>query len=100
VLLFAQGFCGLLFGLFISAILVEDESIIQAALGVLYILSMMNGVLWPIEAQPDWLKMFTRFFPLSMPCDTFRNILEKGTTARSIFNNYNFTNFLFNLIFL
>lgn len=39
----------------------------------------MSGIIWPIEAQPNWLRnSISRFLPLTYATDSFRAILEKG----------------------
>nr|QUF59475.1 ATP-binding cassette transporter Abch-like2 [Brachionus angularis] len=78
ILLFSQGFCGLSYGLSLASIFHGEETVIQVTLASFYPVLLMSGIIWPLEAQPDWLKNFvSQFLPLTYATDSFRAILEK-----------------------
>lgn len=65
-------------GLFLASLIHEEETVIQATLASFYPMLLMNGIIWPIEAQPVWLKFISQFLPLTYATEAFRSILEKG----------------------
>ncbi|KAL7037053.1 hypothetical protein ACKWTF_009054 [Chironomus riparius] len=68
-------------GLFIS-IYTNNIYIVNSA-GVMISLScgFLCGGIWPIEAQPDYLKYISFMLPTTIPSITIRNIIAKGFTV-------------------
>jgi len=57
----------------------DEETVIQATLASFYPILLMSGIIWPIEAQPIWLKDFlSKWLPLTFASDSFRAIIEKS----------------------
>ncbi len=116
-------------GLTIASLFYEEETVLQVSLASFYPVLLMSGkliylnysqrsylfkkfhkflkgVIWPIEAQPSWLKNYvSKYLPLSMASDSFRAILEKGWTItdsqvlKGFLSTYIWT-FIFSIIFL
>lgn len=99
ILTFSQGFCGLCYGrngllfieisniclisvsfigLFLASVIFDQETAIQATLASFYPFLLMSGIIWPIEAQPVWLKSISSYLPLTYASESFRAILEKS----------------------
>ena len=79
LLIYSQGFCGLCYGLCLASIIHCEETVIQVTLASFYPVLLLSGIIWPIEAQPMWLKTYvSQFSPLTYASDASRAILEKS----------------------
>ena len=65
-------------GLFLASVIFDQETAIQATLASFYPFLLMSGIIWPIEAQPVWLKSISSYLPLTYASESFRAILEKS----------------------
>jgi len=74
----SQGFCGIMFGLMISAIC---SDIIYAAMFTMvtfFVSIIIGGVFWPIQNMPTLLRLFSYVAPLTLPIQSMRCILFRG----------------------
>ena len=78
LLILLQGCTGMAFGLIISAICREENTAVMMLVGTFYINLILAGIIWPIEAMPRWLRMFSYIQPQTLPVEALRNILSRG----------------------
>ncbi|XP_055866899.1 ABC transporter G family member 20-like isoform X2 [Biomphalaria glabrata] len=77
-LIVLQGLNGMALGLLISACCETEIAAIQAALGIMYPFLLTSGIIWPIEAMPQWMKHISLILPLTYPTNAARAIMGKG----------------------
>ena len=73
-----QGACGMSYGLMISAICKEENSATMLALGSFYPNLLLSGTVWPVQAMPKFMKIFSYFLPQTIPIESMRYILSRG----------------------
>ncbi|KAK7080025.1 hypothetical protein SK128_016282 [Halocaridina rubra] len=73
-----QGFCGMTFGLMVSAVSNDENTAIMMALGIFYPLILLSGIVWPVEGMPDALRYISLVLPQTYACDAIRAILYRG----------------------
>lgn len=78
-------------GLCLASVIFDQETAMQATLASFYPILLLSGIIWPIEAQPDWLQKVSSFLPLTYGAESFRAILEKSNS--SYFRKNFFTTF-------
>ncbi|UJR30301.1 hypothetical protein I4U23_017838 [Adineta vaga] len=74
----AQGFCGMTFGLIISTIFTTEINTHQVTMAAFYPVLLLSGIIWPLEGQPIWLRMITKWLPITKAIEAMRGILLKG----------------------
>ncbi|XP_069115666.1 ABC transporter G family member 20-like isoform X2 [Argopecten irradians] len=84
ILVLLQGFCGMTLGIIISVLCEEESSAIQLALGSVYPMLLMSGIIWPIEAMPQWLRYISICLPMTYGADAMRAILSRGWTLTDL----------------
>ena len=72
------GLAGMLFGLTISAVVNREQEAIQVALGSLFPVLLLSGVLWPIESVPNGLRYVSYALPTTWGAATMRSVLNRG----------------------
>jgi len=73
-----QGFCGMTFGLVISTIFTTEINAHQVTMATFYPVLLLSGIVWPLEGQPIWLRMITKWLPMTKAIEAMRGILLKG----------------------
>ncbi|RWS06338.1 ABC transporter G family member 23-like protein [Dinothrombium tinctorium] len=73
-----QGLTGMSFGFLISALCNEEQPAIMFAVGSFYINLILSGILWPIEAMPMYLRIFSYVNPQTYAIKSFRSISTRG----------------------
>ncbi|KAK9308730.1 hypothetical protein QLX08_001347 [Tetragonisca angustula] len=71
--------CGMVYGFFISVSCSSHVVANYAALGSFYPLVLLCGLIWPIEGMPKALKWLSLTLPITIPGNTLREIMHKGT---------------------
>ena len=41
--------------------------------------SLTIGIVWPLEGQPGWMRLVTKWLPMTKAIEAMRGILLKGT---------------------
>jgi len=77
-LLMLLGFAGMCFGLFISIFCDSHTMANFMATGSFYPMIILCGILWPLEAMPEFLRYIAYFLPFTIPTISVRNVLNKG----------------------
>ncbi|XP_058467891.1 ABC transporter G family member 20 [Malaya genurostris] len=77
-LLMLLGFAGMLYGLLISIFCDAHSTANFMATGSFYPMIIMCGILWPLEAMPQYLQYLAYCFPFTIPSMAVRNVLSKG----------------------
>ncbi|XP_056011638.1 ABC transporter G family member 20-like [Ostrea edulis] len=80
LLVMGQGFCGMTLGVIFSAVCENESSAIQLALGSVYPMLLLSGIIWPIEAIPEWLRYISICLPQTYAAEAMRCILSRGWT--------------------
>ncbi|KAL3219528.1 hypothetical protein MRX96_030291 [Rhipicephalus microplus] len=73
-----QGCCGMVYGLVISSMCVEENSAIMLALGSFYPNLLLSGVVWPTQAMPYYMRYLSYGLPQTIPTESLRCILSRG----------------------
>ena len=77
-ILLAQCLTGLTHGMMISALCADFFMAAVLSNGVLLMMFIMSGVLWPVESLPRILRYFSLVQPTTLPTESLRWILSKG----------------------
>ncbi|KAF5273873.1 hypothetical protein FQA39_LY00988 [Lamprigera yunnana] len=72
------GFCGLCSGFTISSICSNYNTAIVLLCGISTPGFMISGIIWPLESINYYLKFVAFCFPITLPIESLRNILQKG----------------------
>ncbi|XP_064595500.1 ABC transporter G family member 23-like [Liolophura sinensis] len=78
LLVLLQGFCGMALGLVISAACDNENSATQLALGSMYPMLLLSGIIWPVEAIPHWLWYVSISLPMTYAGEAMRCVLSRG----------------------
>ncbi|KAK3590643.1 hypothetical protein CHS0354_013676 [Potamilus streckersoni] len=78
VLVLLQGFCGMALGMIFSSICDNESSAIQCALGSVYPMLLLSGIIWPVEAIPTWMRYISYSLPMTYAADALRCVLSRG----------------------
>lgn len=78
ILLMLQGFCGMSYGLALSAFSDDERQVLEMAVGTIFPSLLLSGILWPIEGMPKWVRLFTNFSPLTRTAEAMRSIASRG----------------------
>ncbi|KAH6922148.1 hypothetical protein HPB50_009897 [Hyalomma asiaticum] len=78
ILTLLQGCCGMVYGLVISSMCVEENSAIMLALGSFYPNLLLSGVVWPTQAMPYYMRYLSYGLPQTIPTESLRCILSRG----------------------
>ncbi|KAI2799937.1 hypothetical protein BLOT_012148 [Blomia tropicalis] len=73
-----QSFCGMCFGLMVSAISDTENTATMLSLGIFYPIMLLSGAVWPIEAMNDYLRYFSCILPATIPTSSMRSIMVRG----------------------
>lgn len=73
-----QGCCGMIYGLVISSMCVEENSAIMLALGSFYPNLLLSGVVWPTQGMPYYMRYLSYGLPQTIPTESLRCILSRG----------------------
>ncbi|XP_060081925.1 ABC transporter G family member 20-like [Ylistrum balloti] len=84
ILVLLQGFCVMTLGIIISVLCEEETSAIQLALGSVYPMLLLSGIIWPVEAMPHWLHYISICLPMTYGADAMRAILSRGWTLTDL----------------
>jgi ABC-type multidrug transport system permease subunit len=92
LLLLLQGYCGMSYGLAISAGADDETSVLQIAIGSVFPALLLSGIIWPLEGMPEWVRFLTNFSPLTHSAEAMRSISSRGQliyNKKKILNNFN-----------
>jgi len=78
ILLLLQGFCGMSYGLGISAISDNEVQVLELAIGTIFPSLLLSGIIWPVEGMPHWVRVLTNFSPLTQTAEALRSIASRG----------------------
>ncbi|KAK9873202.1 hypothetical protein WA026_021435 [Henosepilachna vigintioctopunctata] len=73
-----QGIVGMACGFWISVVSNNHSMANIVATGTFYPMILLCGVLWPLEGQPEFLRIFSKCLPFTIPTQAFRNVFMKG----------------------
>ncbi|XP_070203140.1 ABC transporter G family member 20-like [Littorina saxatilis] len=77
-LILLQGLCGMCLGIMISCCCEKETSAMQLSLGLVYPLLLTSGIIWPIQAVPEWLMYVSEALPLTIATDALRSVMGRG----------------------
>lgn len=78
LLLMSQNVAGIAYGMLLSAMFTKTHEAAVVAIGTVFFLFFLSGVLWPVEAIALWLRWFAYLQPCTIPNATLRAILSHG----------------------
>lgn len=78
LLLMSQNVAGVGYGMLLSAVFKKTHEAGVVAIGTIFFIFIISGVLWPVEAIGLWLRWFAYILPCTIPNDTLRSILSRG----------------------
>ena len=79
LLLMAQNVAGIAYGMLLSAIFTKTHEAAVVAIGTVFFLFFLSGVLWPVEAIGLWLRWFAYLQPCTYPNIALRSVLSHGS---------------------
>ncbi|KAJ8985043.1 hypothetical protein NQ317_016954 [Molorchus minor] len=80
VITILAGMCGMCFGFVVSCICDNERSATYMALGSFLPIVMLCGIIWPIEAMNDYLRLISNVLPLTQATESLRCILARAWT--------------------
>lgn len=78
LLLMSQNVAGVGYGMLLSAVFKKTHEAAVVAIGTIFFIFIISGVLWPVEGIGLWLRWFSYSLPCTIPNDTLRSILSRG----------------------
>lgn len=78
LLLMSQNLAGIAYGMLLSAMFTRTHEAAVVAIGTVFFMFILSGVLWPVEAIALWLRWFAYLQPCTIPNMTLRRILSHG----------------------
>ena len=78
VLTFLQSICGMVMGLFISAVSDTENTATMLAIGLFYPGLLLSGTMWPLNAMNKWLRSFSTILPQTLPIQSMRVLMIRG----------------------
>jgi ABC-type multidrug transport system ATPase subunit/ABC-type multidrug transport system permease subunit len=78
LLLMSQNLAGIAYGMLLSAMFTRTHEAAVVAIGTVFFMFFLSGVLWPVEAIGLWLRWFAYMQPCTIPNATLRRILSHG----------------------
>ncbi|RWS25747.1 ABC transporter G family member 23-like protein [Leptotrombidium deliense] len=80
VLVFLQGFCGVSYGLFVSAISQQENHAFIILMGSLLPNFLISGFIWPLETMPYIMMQIGKWLPNAAAIDALRFVMYRGWT--------------------
>lgn len=77
ILLSLLGLSGLFFGLMLSCICTEYKHAILVMFGISQPMTVLIGMLWPLEGMPTFLRYFAYTMPFTLPSISLKNVIIK-----------------------
>lgn len=84
LLVLGTGFCGMTLGTIFSTVCDNETSAIQLALGSVYPMLLLSGIIWPLEAIPEWMRYISKCLPMTYGSQAMRAILSRGWDIRDM----------------
>lgn len=78
LLLMTQNLAGIAYGMLLSATFKQTHTAAVVAIGTIFFIFFISGVLWPVQAIPRWGRWFANIQPCTIPIATLRSILSRG----------------------
>ncbi|KAH0819260.1 hypothetical protein GEV33_002072 [Tenebrio molitor] len=78
ILIIMTGLCGMCFGFVVSCSCDNERSATYMAMGSFLPIVMLCGIIWPIEAMHNVLKIISYVLPLTKSTESLRCILARG----------------------
>jgi ABC-type multidrug transport system permease subunit len=78
LLLLLQGFCGMSYGLAISAGASDETEVLQIAIGSVFPAMIMSGIIWPLEGMPGAVRYISYLSPLTWSAEAMRSVTSRG----------------------
>ncbi|KAL0110784.1 hypothetical protein PUN28_014027 [Cardiocondyla obscurior] len=97
IIVFLNGFCGLMYGFFLSVILNNYTMAFYGSIGSMFPLFALNGGVWPLEGLPIVLRWISYMMPVTLPSASVRAIVYKGS---SIFDSDVYVGLLVNCVWI
>ncbi|CAG5014132.1 unnamed protein product [Parnassius apollo] len=89
-LLFLQGLCGMCYGFLLSVLCSSYSLSFFVSTGSFYPMILLSGIVWPIEGMSAGLRAVALALPFTIPSQSLRDIMEKGSsiTAPEVYNGF------------
>ncbi len=78
---FTQSVCGMSVGLAITVIGKNKDQVIQMGMAIIFPLVLLSGILWPLIAMPNALRILALAMPTTVPAEVSRAIVLNQTLA-------------------
>lgn len=78
ILAILQGLCGMSLGMVISSFCEEQTTAIVLSLAIFFISIMLDGILWPLEGMPYFMRYTSLFLPQTYAVEAMRSIMNRG----------------------
>jgi ABC-type multidrug transport system permease subunit len=78
VLAMLLGWAAMCIGMFISTKATSEFQAIQLNMPFMFLVLLISGILWPVEALPGWLQPISWSLPTTWTAEAFRSIMIRG----------------------
>ncbi len=72
------GWSAMCIGMFISTKATSEFQAIQLNMPFMFLVLLVSGILWPVEALPSWLQPISWGLPTTWTAEAFRSIMIRG----------------------
>ncbi len=72
------GWAAMCLGLFVSSKAASEFQAMQINMPVLFPVLLLSGILWPVQALPDWIQPLSWALPTTWTAEGFRSIMLRG----------------------
>ena len=96
ILALLMGWAAMCFGLFVSSKAKSEFQAMQLNMPVMFPVLLLSGIIWPVQALPNWIQPLSWMLPTTWTAEAFRSIMVRGW---GISHQEIWIAFLFNLAF-
>ncbi|MBC8282455.1 MAG: ABC transporter permease [Nitrospinae bacterium] len=72
------GWAAMCFGLLVSSKAKSEFQAMQVNMPIIFPVLLLSGILWPVEALPNWIQPFSWAMPTTWTAEAFRSIMIRG----------------------
>ncbi|KAL1498317.1 hypothetical protein ABEB36_009133 [Hypothenemus hampei] len=72
------GICGMVYGFWVSVICEDHSQANISVTGGFLPMMLLCGLIWPLEAMPIGLRIFSKCLPFTLAIVSLRNVMKKG----------------------
>lgn len=78
ILLYLQGLSGTMLGIFICFVTKQEQLTGFGIMACSMPIMTLSGLIWPVQAQPDYLRYFSQLMPITYSIEALRGLTIRG----------------------